>query len=42
MYHLDPEKFLSGPGSVRQAALKNSGVKLELSTDIDMLLMVKK
>ena len=40
--HLDPEKFLSAPGFVWQAALKKTEVKLELLTDIDMLLMVQK
>ena len=33
IYHLDPAKFLW--------ALKNSEVKLELLTDIDMLLIVE-
>ena len=39
--HLDPTKFLSAPGLAWQAALKNTEVKLELLTDIDMLLMVE-
>ena len=42
IYHLDPVKFLSAPGLVWQAAFKNTEVKLELLTDIDMLLMVEK
>ena len=42
VYHLDPLKFLSAPGLSWQAALKKTEVKLELLTDIDMLLMVKK
>ena len=42
IYHLDPIKFLSAPGLVWQAALKKTEVKLELLTDIDMLLMVEK
>ena len=42
MYELDPVKFLSTPGLAWQAALKKTEVKLELSTEIDMLLMVEK
>ena len=42
IYHLDPVKFLSAPGLAWQAALKKTEVKLELLTDIDMPLMVKK
>ena len=34
--------FLSAPGLAWQACLKKTGVKLELLTDIDMLLMVEK
>ena len=41
-HHLDPEKFLSAPGLVWQAASRKVGVKLELLTDIDKLLMVEK
>ena len=41
-HQLDPAKFLSTPGLARQAALKKTEVKLELLTDIDMLLMVEK
>ena len=41
IYELDPAFFLSAPGLVWQACLKNTGVKLELLTDIDMLLMVE-
>ena len=37
VYELDPEKFLSAPGLAWQTALK-----LDLLTDIDMLLMVEK
>ena len=40
-YHLDLVKFLSTPGLVWKAALKNTKVKIELLTDIDMVLMVK-
>ena len=42
IYHLDPVKFISAPGLPWQATLKKTEVKLELLTDIDMLLMVKK
>ena len=41
IYELDPAKFLSAPGLPRQAALKKTKVKLDLLTDIDMLLMVE-
>ena len=41
-YHLDHVKFLAAPGLARKAALKKIEVKLELLTDIDMLLMVEK
>ena len=36
------QKFLSAPGLAWQAALKKAKVKLDLLTDIDMLLMVEK
>ena len=42
IYHLDPVKFISAPGLAWQAALKKTEVKLELITDIDMLLLVEK
>ena len=42
IYELDPAKFLSAPGLAWQAALKKTKVKLDLLTDIDMLLMVEK
>ena len=42
IYQLDPAKFLSAPGLALQAALKKKEVKLDLLTDIDMLLMVEK
>ena len=41
-HELDPTCFLSVPGLVYQACLKKTGIKLELLTDIDMLLMVGK
>ena len=40
IYELDPSKFLSAPGLAWQAALKKTKVKLDLLTDIDMLLMI--
>ena len=40
IYEIDPAKFLLTLGLAWQAALKN--VKLDLLTDIDMLLMVEK
>ena len=42
MYKLDPAQFLSAPGLAWQACLKKTKVKLELLTDIDMLLIVEK
>ena len=42
IYQLDPEKFLSAPGLALQEALNKTEVKLELLTEIDMLLMVEK
>ena len=42
IYHLDPAKFLSAPGLAWEAALKKTEVKLELLTDIDMILIVEK
>ena len=41
VYDLDPAKFVSGPELAWKTALKNTKVKLELLTNIDMLLMVK-
>ena len=40
-YELDPAHFLSAPGLAWQACLKETGVKLKLLTDPDMLLMVE-
>ena len=42
IYKLDPAHFLSSPGLARQAWLKKAKIKLELLTDIYMLLMVEK
>ena len=40
IYQLGPAKFISAPGLVWQAAFKKTKIKLELLTDMDMLLMV--
>ena len=42
IYELDPAKFLSAPGLALQAALKETKVKLDLSTAIGILLMEEK
>ena len=42
VYELDPAHFLSAPGLAWQACLKKTKVKLELLTNVDMLLMVEK
>ena len=42
IYELDPARFLSAIGFAWQAASKKTKVKLELLTDIYMLLMVEK
>ena len=42
VYGLNPVYFLSAPGLAWQACLKKTGVKLELITDVDMLLMIGK
>ena len=42
IYELDPAKFLSAPGLACNTTLKETKVKLDLLTDIDMLLMVGK
>ena len=42
IYHIEPVKFPSALGLAWQAALKRTKVKLELLTDIGMLLMVEK
>ena len=41
-YHLDSVKLFLAPGLAWQAALKKSEGKLELLTDLDILLMVEK
>ena len=42
LYELDPANFLSAPGLAWQTCLKKTGVKIELLTDHDMLMMVEK
>ena len=42
IYEIDHVKFCSPPGLAWQAAFKKTKVKLDLLTDIDMLLMVEK
>ena len=42
IYELDPVRFTSAPGLAWQTAFKKKEVKLELLTDVDMLLMVEK
>ena len=42
IYQLDPARFLAAPGLAWQGALKQAKVKLDLLTNIDTLLMVKK
>ena len=42
IYQLDPAKFLSATGLALRAALKNTKVRLDLLTDIDMLLILEK
>ena len=42
IYELEPAHFLSAPELAWQACLKKTRVKLELLTDIDMLLIVEK
>ena len=39
---LDPANFLSAPGLAWQACLRKTEIKLELLTDVNMLLMVEK
>ena len=41
LYELGPAHFLSAPGFAWQSCLKKTDVKLELLTDVDMLLMVE-
>ena len=41
-YELDPSYFVSTPGLAFEAMLKCTKVKLELLTDIDMVLMIQK
>ena len=42
IYEFDPAHFLSAPGLAWQACLKKTGIKLELLTNNDILMMVEK
>ena len=42
IYELDPTKYLSALPLTWKAALKKTKIRLELLTDIDMLLMIEK
>ena len=42
IYELDPARFLTSPGLAWEAALKKTKVKLDLLTDINIILMVEK
>ena len=42
IYELDPAHFLSESGLTWQACLKETGIRVEVLTDADMLLMVEK
>ena len=42
IYELDPVYFVSAPGLAWQGCLKKTGVKLELLTDYDVILMTEK
>ena len=42
IYDPDSARFVTAPGLALQAALKKTKVKLDLLTDVDMLLMVGK
>ena len=42
IYEHDPAKFLSAPRLAWQATLQKTGVKLDLLTDINILLMIEK
>ena len=41
-YELDPTYFVSAPGLAWQACFKKTGVKLELITGYDMILLIEK
>ena len=41
-YKLDPAHFYTSPGLAWKACLKCTGIKLELLTDLDMLLMFER
>ena len=41
IYKLDPAYYFTAPGLSWDACLKMTGVRLELLTDVDMLLMIE-
>ena len=42
IHELDPARFLNEPGLAWQAAFKKTKVKIDLLTDINMLLLIEK
>ena len=42
LHELDPAHFLSAPGLAWKTCLKKTEVKLQLLTNVDMLLMIEK
>ena len=42
IYKLDPARFFSTPGLAWQAALKKTKVRLDILTDLNVLLLVQK
>ena len=42
VYELDPAHFLPAAGLIWQACLKKTGLELELTTNVEMLLMIEK
>ena len=42
IYEFDPVKFISAPGLAWQPILQKAYIKLDLVTDMDMLLMIEK
>lgn len=42
IYELDPAPFLSGPGLGWEPCFKNTDIRWDLLTDVDMLFMVER